>query len=608
MNLQMKKIQSKFLVVVLGSLLMVGCGRQTQPIATLTQTNSLTSIATIKPTATFLPTFTPSFPTLHPVYTATSTPLPKDIFDNFQGLSGNCRVRIESGIEPKERLVDFYFADVSINFDREEYFPGDPIKISASINEDYDVSQPVRGIVAKVIAEEPALQRYSFDLDDDGTRADEEADDGVYTTVFNNTLNTGIYKFYFQLANHNQDTGETFTRECYLAKTIRNVPVIAEEDKTCRRIEASAPVIVRAEGVGESGSSDLGGYAFHPRAVSMGTDILATWYMGFDGQSAKPNAYMRLLDMNANPIGEVKLLFERNWIGPSYSLVKKDDYAILTYCGRYKVGAYFEDRVTSAFLDSKGGFVSEQVRSPSNRACSYASGDATWTGSRMMFAWTDVNSSTFNPDFLLDVADTNGNSLAWKSIRSGAGANPHIAIGHGGVFLVATTGTGDLLAVHRFDLEGNEVGEHLILSPLTYEAYGKVVVGKFESPYVTHTANGWMILASSKPYGIYVAHLTPDGQLASEPFVINSTLYFTNGFDDVLSYKDGAVILDDDKFLFLSDNGIVYQQWYPQQNELPSFGSLFEHRGRLYLIYTGAAPSGNPNANQVLVRELQCVP
>ncbi len=613
MILNMKKFQLKFLVVVLGSLLIVSCARQTQPIATPTHTDSLTPVATIKATATFLPTFTPSIPTLRPIYTATLTPLPNDIFDNFQGLSGNCRVKVEGGLELQERLVELYSTDVTIDFDKDEYSPGNPIKISASIissneNYNYGAPEPLHGIVAKMIVEDPTLQRYSFDLDDDGAHGDEGADDGIYTSVFNNTLETGIYKFYFQLTNHNKDTGETFIRECYLAKTVRKINVITEENKSCRKIETSTPVIVRAEGVGESGSSDLGGYAFHPRAVSMGTDILATWHVGFDGESPKPNAFMRLLDTNAKPIGEVKLLFERNWTGQSYSLVKKDDDAILTYCGRYKVGAYFEDRVTSAFLDTYGVLVSEQVRSPSNRACSYAAGDTIWTGSRMLFAWTDVNSTSFNPDLILDIADTDGNSLAWKSIRSNAGAYPHLAIGHGRVFLVATNTRGTFLAVHRFDLEGNEVGEPLILSPLSYEAYEKVVVGRFETPYIVPTANGWMILASSKPYGIYVAQLTPDGQLASEPFVSHTTLYFTNGFDDVLAYKGGAVVLDYDVALFLSGNGIIYQQWYPERNEPPSFGSLFEHQSRLYLIYTGGAPSGNPNANQVLVRELQCVP
>jgi len=607
----MKKTLLMFLVVV-GNLLLVGCGHQTQPTiapsAILTPTENFAPVAATNPTATFLPTFTPSFATLLPVYTATLTPLPTDIFDNFQGLSGNCRVKLEGGIDPNESLVDLYFTGVTISFDREEYFPGDPIKISASMSDNGEFPQLLRGIVTKVVVEEPALERYSFNLVDDGAGADEKADDGVYTSVFSNTLNTGIYKFYFQLATHNKNTGETFTRECYLAKTIRNVTVIAEEEKSCRRIEASVPEVVRAEGVGESGSSDLGGYAFHPRAVSMGTTVLATWYMGFDGQSAKPNAYMRILNTNANPIGEVKLLFERNWIGPSYSLVKNDDYAILTYCGRYKPGDYFEDRVTSAFFDSQGQLVSEQVRSPSNGPCSYASGGSVWTGSRMMFVWTDGSSSSANPDLFLDVADTNGNSLAWKSIRSGAGGYPHLAIGHGRVFMVGITGTGNLLAVHRFDLEGNETGEPLMLSPLIYESYGKVVMGKFKTPYVIPTANGWMILASSQPYGIYVAHLTPDGLLSSEPFVSHTTLDFTNGFNDVLSYKGGAVILDENKVLFLSDNGIVHQQWYPEQNEPPNFGSLFEHRGRLYLIYTGRAPSGNPNANQVLVRELQCFP
>jgi len=375
-------------------------------------------------------------------------------------------------------------------------------------------------------------------------------------------------------------------------------------------------VVVGAENIEGNDSSELGWYAFDPKAVSMGDSILAIWKVDSDGQ--KPNVYMRLLDSNAIPIGEVNLLFERHMRSQSGVLMRQGDNAVLTYCGRYKVGAYFEDedRITSTFLDSYGHPISEQVRSPTNRVCTYASGEAIWTGSRMIFAWTDVNSSVNssfgNPDLLLDIADVNGNSISWKSVRSGAASNPHLAIGHGRMLVVVATRTG-MLAIHRFDLEGNESGEPVILKRLNYEVNGKIVNGAFTVPYIVPTDDGWMVIAASTTSGVYIVHLAPDGSLISDPVVVEKNLYFANGLSDVISYRGGAVILGQlykgYVVLFISDNGVVDQQWYPKQDKQPIYeGSFFEHQGHLFLIYTSEPTSRNPMTNQVLIRELQCVP
>ena len=608
----MKNNFGTFFIVIISGLLISGCSHPVQSVITTTAT--LKPTATSKPTSTFLPTFTPPayLFTLTPFPIMTVTPLPKDIFDNFQGLSGYCKVETAyGGIPNTEEILELGTALISIDFDSQQYFPGDPIKLSASLDEIATKYEPLHGVIIKVIVEDPALKRYSFYLYDDGLHGDNKANDGIYTNVFDNTMDTGIYKFHLQLSGHTNRADETITKECYIAKTVYSIPVPTatpapgDESKSCRRIDAADPIVVRAENVGGNDSDSLGRYAFYPKAVSTGAGILITWEMGSNG-------YMRLLDDNANPLGDLHLLFERNWISFFYSLVRQGDNAVLTYCGLYNIGPYDkENRVTSAFLDPYGHLISEQARSPTNRVCTYMGGEAVWTGSRMLFASTDVVSSISTYDTFLDIADANGNSISWRSIQTDASSNSPFAIGHGRVLIAVTTRPGPL-AVHRFDLEGNELGEPVIIDPTTYEANGKIVTGYFRSPYVVPTVDGWLVIAASTSPGIFVVHLAPDGSPASSPVIVGTDYFFGNGIEDVIPYRGGAVILGETLntyvVLFISKDGIVDQQWYPKEGEQPVAGSFFEHQGRLYLVYT-TGDSGLPNhTNQVLLRELQCVP
>jgi hypothetical protein len=480
----------------------------------------------------------------------------------------------------KFEVSAFDLTNISIDFDKKEYVSGERIVLSVDMGDWDPEADRFHDVVIKVTAEDPLLNRYSFNLYDNGTHGDAKAKDGVYSNIFDKTSSAGIYKFHLKLAGLNDRAEEPFARECFIAKSVNPVPAPTATispnvvSNSCKKIEASEPVIVRAEDEGGNDSSEYSRVAFSPRGVSTSAGILVTWRVGFDGQSPEPNAYMRLLDANSNPIGDVKILFERNWLAQSYSLVKAGDNAVLTYCGRYK----YEDKVTAAFLDPYGHLISERPLSPTNRFC--GRGEAIWTGSRMLFAWAG------GPDYsaLLDIADANGNTLSWKAVRSDSGL-PRLAIGHGRVLMVVPTKT-EILAVHNFDLDGNELGEPVILEQLTHEINGQIVTGYFRSPYIVPTVNGWMILTSLYPSGIYIAHLAPDGTLISAPFVTNTELYFTNGFDDVLSYEGGAVILGENTVLFLSDSGVITQRWYPKQDEKPYAGSLFEHQGRLFLVYT----------------------
>ncbi|MBI5952106.1 MAG: hypothetical protein HY865_10635 [Chloroflexi bacterium] len=617
------------LSLLLNGLLIVGCSIQTQSTtmlaSTLEATKTLTTTATIQPTSTFLPTFTPAQPLIYtPFPTQTLTPVPKDIFDNFQGLSGNCRTAnsLDSLMVARYDLnggVHFTsMANVHIFFDKDEYFPGDSIKLSLSADDTQNYPKFMNEIVVKVIVEDPiSTKRNSFYLYDDGTHGDEKVDDGIYVNAFDKTFNTGIYKFYFKLSGRSKGANEKISKECFLAKTVDPIstPTSAfpqgNESISCAKIEASDPIVVRPEGVGGNDSTEYGWEAFYPKAVSLGERIIATWQVGFEGQRPKPNVYMRILDNNLAPAGEVRLLFDRNIVGQT-TLIRQENNAVFSYCGRFNT----EDRATSAFLDSKGNVISEIVRSPSNIGC--GSGPlSVWTGSRLLFYFYSnlIPFDTFPQfDAFLDVADKGGNSISWREI-SGYGLP---AVGHGSVLTSSTSDQGSWLVIHRLDLDGNDLGELTTLEALTYEVDGKIVVGHFRNTYIVSTDNGWMVIASLYAPGVYVAHLGLDGSLISNPVIVEKNLYFVNGLEDVMVYKGGAVILGSSSpfgysteigrvTLFISGDGIAHQ-WHLPTDEALASGSFFEHQGRLFSIYLGKSTNDNkPTTNQILIRELKCV-
>ena len=451
----------------------------------------------------------------------------------------------------------------SVNLDKEDYYPGDVIKLTASIEDSISDSprgpEYIYGVVMRVVVEDPASKRYSFELFDDGAHGDGKANDGVYGNAFKDTSVAGIYKIFFQVSGLNNRAGEPFIRECFVAESVDPIPtpIPTGESQVCAgKIEASEPVVIRPEDAGGSDRCDTCRLAFSPKAVSTSAGILVVWQLGFNGELPEPNAFMRLLDDNANPIGDIQLLFERNWVGQLSTLVRKDGGAILYYSGRYSDA----DEVTSASLDPYGHLISEQ------RGISY----------------------------------------------------PHLAIGHGRALKVATPITPDNpiqnhLAVHRFDLEGNELGEPVILPPLNYEVNGRIVTGDFNTPFIIPTADGWTILAASRASGRLVALLAPDGSLISGPVIMDTDMEFPNGFDDVIPFGRGAAILGGmfsggNVVLFISEDGTLNQVWHPEKDEPIASGDLFEYQGRLYLVYTGGPTSRKPMTNQVLIRELKCVP
>ncbi len=385
-------------------------------------------------------------------------------------------------------------------------------------------------------------------------------------------------------------------------------PAGADAESCLGEIQASSPVIVRPEGAGGTDTTEYGQFAWKPRAVSTSAGILVEWQTGINGQFPVPNNYIRLLDDGAQPISEISLPFERS-IVQSTSFASQGDGALLTYCGIYNNGSY----LTSALLDPRGNLISEQRRFTGNESqCgSDTEPDAIWTGSRLLFIWSSsyYAPNGFSNNVVLDVADASATSLAEKKIRADGALTAHLAVGHGYALIVVPTRTDfdflsgsdrgiTHLAVHRFDLEGNELREPIILEQLgTYE---------FGPGFLIPTEQGWLLVASTMPSSTsyYVAQLAPDGSHLSGPELIQTGTAM--GFLDAVPYEDGVAVLSENRVWFLSPDGFATQEWLPSPDEHLGDASLVVHKDRLFVTYTTSG-KGQPITNQVLIRELQCV-
>ena len=510
---------------------------------------------------------------------------------------------------------------VSIDFDRQEYFPGDLMKLSASIEDSRSPApagpEYIYGVTMQVVVEDPQQKQTSFELYDDGLHGDGAGHDGLYANAFSATALAGNYRFYFHISGVNNRAGEPFTRECFLGETVKPIPTptatLPADSRACQgTITASEPVVVRPEGAGGTKRSEFGRYASGLRAASTSAGILVTWNVGFNGQSPEPNSFARLLDDHGSPAGEMEPLFERSVDSLSPSLVSTDGGAAMIYCGLYGT----RTGLTSALLDAQGRLISERTLAWD---CAAPRAATVWTGSRLMSAWTSpvYTPQGYTTDVLLDVADASGKSLSTQTVRTDGDGDPHFGTGHGRVLLVTGTRTGlDLTkgdpgrthaAIHRFDLQGDELGDALILDAVPFDREGQTILGQLATPFIVPTPEGWLFVASSKDSWLYVARLAPDGTLASGPVVLQTDFDFPNGFDDVIPYGDGAVVQSGGLLLFLSADGVIRQTWHPGPSEIPASASLVVHKGRLFMAYSSQS-TGRPYTNQLMIRELQCVP
>jgi len=593
--------------VLLCTLALPGCTPQApfQPAPT----------STPKPTATFLPSFTnPSdytFSLFHPTPTLLS--LATDPFDNFEVYSGRC-AEVASFDQPpfQENLAPDDLAGVRMDFDRSRYFSGDPLRLSATVERQGALDwYVVPGASIHGLVEDPASRRSPFELYDDGVHGDGKAGDGTFAFTLNDTLVPGIYKFLLQVTVPAYSGQDKVLEACYIAKAVYPVRATAGwgSGPACTSVSASEPIVVREAGEGGNDTTEYGRAAFYPKAVGTKAGILATWVVGFDGQAPVSNAYMRLLDANARPVGPVQLAFTDNVIG-SPTLVRQGDNAVLDYCGRYHSNL---DRIAAAFLDPFGKVLSAQVRNPTNRICN-TGGTAIWTGSRMVFGWTDQASGASDHTALLEVADANGNSLYWKVAGTDVDSLPGLSVGHDRMLMVISTWLGTT-EVHRFDLDGNEVAAPVVIEPFPYEDSGRIQEGYFSSAAAVPTADGWLIVSTIwQTPGVYITRLAEDGSLLSGPAALDTDLEFPNGLADVSPYRGGAAALGEImggySILFISPDGTLAQRWAPEPDQEPINGSLFVDRDRLYVIYTSRIVEPYPasGTNQVRVRELECAP
>jgi len=119
---------------------------------------------------------------------------------------------------------------LSADTDKKEYIVGNPIKITASI-EDSFLDSPVApeyiyGVAMQVTAENPAGVQSSFTLYDDGLHGDGGVNDGVYANSFSNTSLEGDYKFDLLISGNTNRDGQPFTREKSLFVRAINPPVV----------------------------------------------------------------------------------------------------------------------------------------------------------------------------------------------------------------------------------------------------------------------------------------------------------------------------------------------------------------------------------------------
>jgi hypothetical protein len=395
---------------------------------------------------------------------------------------------------------------------------------------------------------------------------------------------------------------------------------VKEEVNSCQEIHAvSDPVIVRDANVGDAAPYFLPGYsitsidsnAFYPKAISTDAGILVIWRVSFDGQKPEPNVFMRLLDEHAVPIGEVQNLFERNMVGQSYSLLKVENKFALGFCGRYG----YEDQTTRVFLNSQGEVLSEQPL-PTDLSCGIKGSPTVSTGPRLITTWMDQIHKA-----VLNIADQDGNSLILKELPGEADHYPQVAVGHDRILVVVNSKSSEHspLMIHRFDLDGNELGDPVIINPLTFELDGIIREKSFTTPSLIPTPDGWMLLSSPRSWslsfnGIYVAHLAPDGALVSGPFITgldDPDLGFSNGIEQVFPYGQGAMIwghnLKHRKLvIFVSKHGVVNPILNSlQEPDVIFHPFFFEHQEKIFAVYTKKV---DVMTNQVLLREVACTP
>lgn len=125
---------------------------------------------------------------------------------------------------------------LSVDAEGDEHFAGDPIKLTASI-EDSFLDSPIEpeyihGVAVQVTVNDPNNNESSFELYDDGLHGDGDSDDGIYANSFSNIGLEGSYNFNVQFSGNTNRDGQPFTREENLSLVVNNVPTVVSSVRT----------------------------------------------------------------------------------------------------------------------------------------------------------------------------------------------------------------------------------------------------------------------------------------------------------------------------------------------------------------------------------------
>jgi hypothetical protein len=283
--------------------------------------------------------------------------------------------------------------------------------------------------------------------------------------------------------------------------------------------------------------------------------------------------------------------------------------AVAIYCGRF--GA--NDVTTSSLLDPAGVLIDERQREPRGRSCGAWDPDTAWTSTHTLFAWTDNSSGPiWGFEVLLDRAGEDGVSLGSEMLEPNGDGGPRLASAHGRAVLVVGVRNEprrSQLAVHPLAIDGTRLGEPSYVEPPGGEDDG------FNTPYVVPSSTGFVVHSIVRE-GRAVTRLGPNGEVTEPTRSIVDATPFSNGFDDVIARAGGGAVIAGPTsgppgtpaygVAVVDDRGDTIATWSSDPAEpAVAWGSLVEHRGRLFLTYAAGTSAFR---DQIRIRELGCVP